>query len=689
MFRPHRFALLCLGGVGSALSAQRADSIQRLPDQEVSVTRRPSRLAPVAGSVSVVDSIGVNRGHLTTGLDEALGFVPGVVVSNRWNHSLDQRLTIRGFGARTAFGIRGVRVLVDGVPQTLPDGQGQLSNLDLSLVRRVEVLRGVAGAIHGNASGGVVSFETATWPPDRWHSSARLEGAGLGTSRVQVVAQARTDRIGGTVALSRFATDGFRQHSAAEQRRLSLGLDWFANGSTRWGLRFAAADDPMAQNPGALTGAELAANRDSAAANNITRGADKRVAQQQLSLSFHHDDDRVSLETVLFGVARQLENPLAAPPRGLPGGTYISIGRRVAGLRSTVSWTAGQPVLTAGLDVQVMRDDRSNRQSLDGKPTDVLLLDQVERVAEAGLFVGASASRGVMTADLAVRGDLTRYGVTDHLLTDGDASGNRSMSALNGSAGLSWRMSPRLEAWSSVGTSYETPTTTELGNRPDDAGGFNDALGPQHSTSTEVGVRGNAGSVRFEVAVYHTWTRDAIVPFREVSGRSYYRNAGRTRTRGVEATLSAPLAPGLAALATLTVTDARFTDYRVTSGTSTDTLDGHRVPGIPTRVLHLGVRGDLGHGWWVDGEQALSSAQFADDDNLLQAEGWGVGITTVRVGWRGRVGRAMLAPWLGAYNLFNRSYVGSVTVNGSGGRVFEPAAGRVVSVGLEIGLGAR
>jgi iron complex outermembrane receptor protein len=687
MPRTLRLLLLMLGCSGVVLHAQRPDSVQRLPDRPVTVTRVPSRLGPLASSVSIVDSSDVRRGHLATGLDEALGFVPGVVVSNRWNYSLDQRLTIRGFGARSAFGIRGVRILVDGVPQTLPDGQSQLSNLDLGLVRRIEVLRGVAGALHGNASGGVVAFETVAWPADRWHAAARVEGGGLGTSRMQVVGQARRGSLGGTVAVSRFLTDGFRQHSAAEQRRVSLGVEWLRSGTTRWSLRFAAADDPQAQNPGALTAAELAANPDSAAAANITRDADKRVSQQQLSVAFHHDEERLSVETVLYGLARALRNPLATPPPGLPGGTYIRIDRRAGGLRSTVSWKTRAPVITAGLDVQLLRDDRTNQQALGGEPTGVLLVSQVERVAEAGLFGGASLRRGPVNVDAVLRGDLTHYGVTDRLLTDGDASGRRTMSAVSGSAGVSWQAAAGVEAWSNMGTSFETPTTTELGNRPDGTGGFDDRLGPQHSLSTEVGVRAQRSRYRLEIVGYLTRTRDAIVPFREVSGRTYYRNAGQTRTRGAEATLTLPVVAQLHALATLTLTDARFASYRVTSGSTVDTLDGRRVPGIPLAVFRVGLRGDLGAGWWVDGEQALSSGQYADDDNLLRADGWGLGITTLRLGWHGHLGATAFEPYLGAANLLDRRYVGSVTVNGSGGRVFEPAAGRVVSVGFDIGLG--
>ena len=296
--------------------AQVPDSATRLPDLKVTITRTRSSLSTIGAAVTVIDSTAVHRGRIATGLDETLAFVPGVVVQNRWNYSGDERLAIRGFGARANFGLRGVKVLLDGVPQTLPDGQSQLNNLDLSLVSRVEVLRGGASALYGNASGGVVSFMTSAVPAQRWLVSARAEGGTFGTSKEELVTGARLGALGGTFALSRFSTDGFRQQSGTEQRRLSLGLDWNGLANTTVTMRLGSADDPHARNPGALTAAELGANPDSAAAANIRRGADKSVAQTQLALGVRHDAGRVHVDASLYGsILRILEWTIAAYDR--------------------------------------------------------------------------------------------------------------------------------------------------------------------------------------------------------------------------------------------------------------------------------------------------------------------------------------------------------------------------------------
>jgi len=243
--------------------------------------------------VTVVDSSAVHRSRVATRLDESLAWVPGVVSQDRGNYSVDQRVSIRGFGSRSNFGLRGVKVLLDGIPQTLPDGQSQLNNLNLSLVNHVEVLRGGASALYGNASGGVLSFATSATPVAPWSISARGEGGTFGTSKEEVIASARTGAVGATVAASRFNTDGFRQQSGAEQRRLNIGADWIATPNTVLTLRFATADDPRARNPGALTAVEYSANPDSASAVNIRRGADKAVTQTQLAVGIRHDAGRV------------------------------------------------------------------------------------------------------------------------------------------------------------------------------------------------------------------------------------------------------------------------------------------------------------------------------------------------------------------------------------------------------------
>jgi iron complex outermembrane receptor protein len=687
-----RIAFLGVTALGtlaaSPLLGQIPDSTTHIPDLQVTITRTPVVLSRVGASVSVIDSDAIHRQRLATGLDEALEFVPGVVAQNRWNYSVDERVAIRGFGSRSNFGLRGVKVLIDGVPQTLPDGQSQLNGLDLSLVNRIELLRGGASSLYGNASGGVLSFTTNPVPTEPWMISARAEGGTFGTSKEEVLAGGRIGTAGATLAVSNFTTDGFRQQSATDERRLSLGFDWAATSNTSFTLRLNAADDPHARNPGALTAAEYAINPDSASAVNIRRGADKAVTQTQLALGVKHDAGQWHFDATLYGLTRGLQNPLATPPPAPASsteGTWVGIDRLVGGGRVSATVDLKGPSLTGGIDEQSLRDNRTNNRSIGGVETDTLLLDQTEKVAETGIFAQMTWPIGErFTVRGGARQDINQFSVADHFLSDGDASASRTMQATSGNGGVAFQAGRAFTIWTNVATVFETPTTTELANRPDGSGGFNPNLNPQRSVTEEVGARGRTGQLSFDVAAYHTITDDAIVPFMEVAGRTYYQNAGSTRTQGLEAGLTFALRPGLVLLGTWTFTDAIFGEYRIPSPTSTDTLDGNQLAGIPRNVARIGIQGSIGHGFSIDVDQAFASGMFGDDDNKIPIAGWDAGVTGARIAWRGRSGQLLLAPFLAGMNLFDRRYVGSVTTNGSGGRVFEPAAGRTIYVGMSV-----
>jgi iron complex outermembrane receptor protein len=674
----------------AALSGQQPDTIPTLPDLTVTVNRAPTGLATFGGAVTVLTGDGLQRQRLAVGLDEVLAFVPGVLAANRWNYSLDQRLVIRGFGARANFGVRGIKLLIDGVPQTLPDGQSQLTNLDLAQVERVEVLRGAASALHGNAAGGVVAFTTRTTPDLRGIAvDVGTEQGSFESNRVQARLAAGGERMQGALAVSRFATAGFRGQSRAEQQRVQGTLDLRLTPTLTALVRAAWADDPRADNPGALTAAEAAVTPSVAAPNNLRRNAGKAVQQGQVALGLDHRGTAWDAELRGWLVSRELTNPLAAPapaPTTPDEGLWIGLDRRVLGVRGAVTRRfVGGARATAGLDVQAARDDRINRRHVGGTSFGDPLVDQEEAVREFGAFVqGDVPVRPGLAVRLGVRRDATTFEVTDALAAT--RSGARDLSATTAHAGLTLRHRATT-AWLSVASAFETPTTTELANRPDGTTGLNTVLGPQRSRTLELGTRTRFGGVAVDAAAWHTTTDDAITPFQEVGGRSFFVNAGATRTRGVELALVAPLGGGWSGLATWTHTDAVFTRYSLIQGDVGLVLDGNQVAGIPRHLARIGVRGTAA-GVTVDLDHAVSSSLFADDLNTIAVAGWGVGVTGVRLSTERRLGAsASVSPFVAVQNLFARRYVGSVTVNGGFGRVFEPSPGRVISFGLRTRVG--
>jgi len=697
-------AALCAAWLPAA--AQRPDTTARppqptdslkvytLPPAVVSVTRANPPINRIPQAVQLVEKAAISRARPTWGLDEALVSVPGVYAANRYNFSLDQRISIRGFGARAQFAVRGIKVLVDGIPQTLPDGTGQLTNLELGESDRIEVLRGSSSALFGNATGGVISIWTDPTPPQGVREDTRvLFGSFDGDlarnwSKWQTSTAFRLGAGSGLVTVSRLDYTGRRQHSSADLR--NLNTRWRVPLSSGWSLAATAnvGWDPRADNPGALNATELATNRDIAAPSNISKVAGKDVVQGQGGVTIQHQlSGGGDASFTLFGIVRSLKNPQTF--------AYIDLDRFDYGARLTIS----RPLplgslehrLTAGLDFQRQRDDRRNYGNNAGQPTSARLLDQLEHVTEVGPFVQSvlQVARHVsLTGGL--RYDWVNFQADDRLITNTNPndSGRRLMRALSGTVGVAVTPTDALTVYSNVGTSFETPTTTELTNRPDSAGGFNPNLQPQQATNYEVGVRGDVvGRLNYSVALFDAEVRDELISFpvpADTNGRVYFQNAGRSRHRGVELGADVELAPGVTLLTAWTYSDFRYTRYALGTGV----LDGRAIPGIPQHWLHLVLKAHPAgaSGVWAEVEETHSSGYLVSDAVNTSTSPWWT--TNVRLGWSGTGGGSVrLTPFLGCNNVFNRAYVGSVVINATAGRYYEPAPGRNVYIGFSLGAG--
>ena len=671
-----------------------------LPPLTVSVTRTELPLTKVPLSIHTIDRAQISRARPTWGLDEALANVPGVFVANRYNFSQDQRISIRGFGARSAFAVRGIKILVDGIPQTLPDGQGQLTNLELGEVDHIEVLRGSSSALFGNASGGVISIWTSPQAPEQVREDARFVAgqfsarSGRTWNKWQTTTAARVGGGGGSASLtvSRLDYEGERDHSAADQRVLNARLRLpLADG---WSLALVTdvGDNPRADNPGALTRAELVANRDQAPVLNLARNAGKAVTQIQSGATLRRATaNGGEAAFTVFGLGRNLKNPITT--------AYIDLDRIDYGARASITYPA--PLgslahrLTAGIDFQRLRDDRKNfayTASDSAKPDTVRTLDQLEHVTEIGPFVQSAlevSARTTVTAGL--RYDWVKFAVQDHLITttplNPDDSGDRLMRALSGSLGVAVSASSTSTIYANVGSSFETPTTTELANSPSGSGGFNTGLKPQQAWNYEIGTRGSAcRRLGYTVAVFQADVRDALIPYEIAAPRFYYRNAGSTRHRGMELSADLTVTSGVSLNAAWTYSDYRYRRYTFRD-TIPHVLDGRALPGIPKHWLNLLARLQPAtlRGVWGEVQQTYSSGYLVSDTGSTTTAPWWA--TNVRVGWDGKAGGMRLAAFVGVNNVFNHRYVGSVVINAARGRFYEPAPSRNIYVGLSVGAG--
>ncbi len=666
-------------------SARTRSDTARLAPTVVTVVRTPLELSRAPYAVGVTTRDEIQRGKPGFALDEALAGIAGVQVDNRFNYALGERISIRGFGARAQFGVRGVRVLLDGIPMTLADGQTSLNNVDVATLARAEVIRGPASAMHGNAAGGVIQLETdgpAELGRGDGRGSFQAEYGEHGLLRSQLGLVARSNVTEYAVTASRLTFDGYRAWNDARNDRINVRISSDLN-DKRLGVT-ANWVDYDAQNPGGLSNALLATNRRQAFANNVRFQTGERGTQGQLGVTWHQPVSGTDLQIAAHGLKRSVDNPI--PQR------IVVIGRSAGGARVALSrelrLAARSLRVSAGSEMQLQRDDRRNFVNLDGvRGADTL--DQLERVTNTAAFAQAHLSLLPRAAFmLGARYDRIKFAADDRLIGTGNAddSGERAMSAVSPSIGMSINLTRLLDFYSNYSTSFETPTTSELANQQTGAGGLNPALDPQRTRSVEAGINGRvrvsgiAGT--FQIAAYDARVRDALIPFEVPStpGRQYFRNAGSTKHRGIETATSLVLPRGLSLRASFTHTDARFEDYAVTVGTTTTVYDGNRVPGVAPN------RGDATLSFqprrlFVDWETRAMSSIPVNDANTERSPS--SVIHGLRLGVRDiRAGGIVLTPNLGVLNLFDRDYNTSVVVNAFGGRFYEPGPPRSVYGGL-------
>lgn len=670
---------------------------QQLPPVEVTVTRDAARTTlelPYALSRVVPDSARPGLRHVS--FDEMVLALPGVSVANRNNPTQDPRIAIRGFGARSAFGVRGVRVVRDGIPLTLPDGQTPIDYLDLESVGRIEVIRGSAGSLYGNAAGGVVDVRTIDPPTDVVAGRATGYGGSYGLERW-------AGSLGGTSGivryqgdLSRTRQDGFRRY-AKQQSTGGTARTMVAGSLGELSLTYTGYDTPTAQNPGALTRAEMKLDPRQADPAQIRKGARKAVTQSQLGLlATRRTASGVEMSASAHYGWRTLDNPLTF--------AVVDVDRTTSGAAARITAPARllglEHRVSAGVDAQFQDDDRLNFANCNFQPAltaptascptlgqerGVRQLDQRERVSGIGPFVRDEivfADRYRVT--LGARADVVKFRVDDNLIssTNPDDSGDRTLHAVSPLVGFVARIGTLHSAYANVSTAFETPTATELANKPDGSAGINPELDPQYATTAEVGMKGGLfGRLRYDASLFSTRVKDELIPF-EVpggAGRRYFRNAGATRRRGAELGLAAAL--GMATVgASYSYSDFFFTDYVV----GTNDFSDSRIPGVPNQQLQ-GYATWNWRGWFATLEGQTMGGMYMDDANALRSSSWEV--ANVRVGGKVAVGTVTLVPVVSVSNLFDRTYAGSIVINAAAGRYFEPSPGRTVYAGMSLSLG--
>ena len=652
----------------------------------VTSTRMERPLADTPAAVTVVNADSRLRGQSRLQLDESLNRVPGLYLQNRYNFAQGLRLSSRGFGSRAPFGVRGLRLNVDGFPETLPDGQSQLDSIDLFAVEQLTVLRGPSSLFYGNATGGVVDITTQSGKTRNDSASVSVIGGNHGLKQANVQTSGRHDQGQHALSLTALDYQGFREQSEIRKYQFTGQAGWDLADTRTVTVFLTAMDTPVAQDPGGLTRQQAHQDRQQASRFASLLDAGQQVDQQRLGLHYR-DDDFVNgrLNARAFISQRDFRQQLP-----FPGSSLIDYHRLFYGAR--LDYTLPFTVLTlphrllVGVDMDRQQDDRGRRAVSPTGNITAVTADEEQQASADGIFLQLDShlsDRLMLT--IGGRADRLRMTIDDALLTDGNDSGRREFQENSYSAGLSWQVSPAHTLYTTVSSAFESPTFTELAN-PSGAGGFNPDLEPQTALNREVGARGALGDRLFyEAALFRVDVDDEITPY-EIGGRTFYQNAGQTRRDGLELGLEHATTDQLTLALSWTWSDFRFQEFFDTQQNAD--VSGKRLPGIPQHQLFAQVDWQAESGLFASVESILGGHRYAENTNRTRVGSeWLVNLRG-RKAWKRNQQTVTL--FAGINNLLDRDYYSNLRINANSDRpvqnrgYFEPGPGTSYYAGFTL-----
>jgi iron complex outermembrane receptor protein len=665
---------------------------QTLADVVVSASRSEQRSFDAPAAVQAIDRATIESAGPQVNLSESLNRVPGLTILNRQNYAQDLQVSIRGFGARSPFGIRGIRLLVDGIPATTPDGQGQGSSISLTSTDRLEVLRGPLAQMYGNSAGGVIQAFTRD-APEQAEFSSQLYTGSYNMQRTDWQYAGRVGGVGLVADYSTFDTDGYRDNSKTERKQFNGKLSFDASEKTRVNVVFNQFDMPLAQDPAGLTAAQLAANPEQAGTNTRSAQVRKITRQNQLGTSLKHvlDSDSALTARAYYGQRENTQYQANSFWVGLDRAYY---GAGVQYNQQTR--IAGKPVAwVAGYEYDFSKERRQGGASPGGEKTPGSLnRDEDNQATNSDWFVQATTlASDQLSVVTGLRSSSVQFKSQDDYLSNGNGSGEVSYRATNPVLGLTYHASEQLNLYANYGKGFETPTLAEVAYTGAGAPSFNTAIRASRSQHYELGAKWapSAGS-RLDATLFKVDSTDEIVVAVSSGGSTAYKNAPGTTRTGWELSGSNWLTPHLRATLAASRIDATFSQT-FTSGT-TRVAAGNNIPGIPqsflfSELLWTGQKMNASQPAKALGSQAgieLTKAGrlYANDTNTASAEGYTTLNLKASHGWA--VGAGSLTAYARIDNLSDKQYVGSVIVNQAASQFYEPAPGRNWTLGLRLVL---
>ncbi|MDG9796908.1 TonB-dependent receptor family protein, partial [Acinetobacter baumannii] len=632
-------------------------------------------------------------------LTEVVKGIPSLQIRNRENYAQDLQLSMRGFGARSTFGVRGIRLYVDGIPATMPDGQGQTSNIDLSSLDHVEVLTGPFSSLYGNSSGGTILTSTkegqgkdsielsySGGSHDKSRAGLVLQGGAKGANEPSYI-----------ISSSYFDTDGYREHSGAEKVLNNAKLSWNLDDGSKinWVTNYVKIN---ADDPGGLTRADWQNNPKQVVQNVLDYNARKEIEQTQTGLTWSKPiNDQHELYAMTYMGQRQVTQYQSIPDTvqknpntPYQAGGVIDFKRNYYG--ADFRWTGKEllpnTTLSIGVALDAMKEDRQGYQNFndtgDKGVKGALRRDEDNTLWNIDPYVQASWQfLPTWRLDTGVRYSNVHYKSKDYYIVglNGDNSGKTSYEEVLPSVALSWQITPEVLAYASYAKGFETPTFTEMAY-PAQGGASTLDLKPSTSDTYETGLKSQNQLGDFTLAVFQTKTKNDIVSAESFGGRSTFRNADKTLREGVEFAWNKKLWRDLTAIASYTYLDATFDSTVPAAGKISEIPEGNAIPGIAKNQAYVSLAWQPSHGLYGGVDVQYMDKVYVNDTNSDAAPSYSV--TSANIGYAWVMGDWKVNSFARVDNLFDKKYAGSVIVNDGNSRYFEPADGRNWSAGLRV-----
>ncbi len=644
------------------------DSIQKIDLENVIVksTKINANTKQIPLSVSIKNFRDEKNYNSQSSFSDFTRNTPGLFTSSSNNFSQDLRISIRGFGARSAFGIRGIKLIVDGIPETTPDGQSQLDNLPLGLVSSIEILRGPNANLYGNSSGGVISINTLTKSSEKYYRNSGIFGAYQYQSlqKTRILDWNSSSLI---IHYDKRRSNGYRDQSGYKSNILNLKYinDLDEKNKIIWQINY--TDSPYAYDAGGLKLSEVENDRRQARKNNIDYDTYEKVKHLKTGVSWNHKRNENSFfDSYFFYQKRDFFTKL---PFNF-GGT-ISLDRDYYGLGTKYTkkyfLDNRNRTLVLGLDYLNQSDDRKRYKNDFGVKGE-MTFDQIEQFKSTGLYILSQTNYD--------SGLLVRYGIRYDINDIGaDSSSSIILDKLNPSIGLSYKVNSNDNIFFSFGTSFETPTLNELSNNPNGEG-LNEDLKSSSSLNYEIGWRKSVSNLTLEAITYVISSENEILPYEleQSPGKNFYQNVGSTSRYGVELNSQLSFKGGRINLS-YTLSKNKFEDFIIDNNNLADNL----IPGIPSQMLDLDLIFKLSRGRSLIISNRLIGERYADNANETLISSYNL----LNIKYSKEIFNKSEI-FLGVNNAFNQEYFDNIRINAFGKRYYEPAPKRNFYFGINL-----